>query len=223
MQYDVAEIFTSVQGEGVHTGVPMTFIRLVGCTVGKTICHFCDTDFDKAYPWKGGGRFRPSELIPFIHAKHVCISGGEPFNWDLRDLWHELRHLTVHVETSGTVLPEYLVCPQPYADRTYIDHDETAKTQPIWITVSPKPGYLGKMIDMANEIKVIVPGLGNDERWPTLVDAKHWASIGKPVYLQPRNHKDKIDPLNLALVNQLVLDNPELRLSTQVHKFLNVR
>lgn len=40
MTYQVNEIFTSVQGEGVLTGSPATFIRLQGCTVG---CPWCDS------------------------------------------------------------------------------------------------------------------------------------------------------------------------------------
>ena len=35
MNYRLAEIFTSVQGEGGFTGAPMTFIRMAGCNVGK--------------------------------------------------------------------------------------------------------------------------------------------------------------------------------------------
>lgn len=35
IKYPISEIFTSVQGEGVYSGVMMTFIRLAGCTVGK--------------------------------------------------------------------------------------------------------------------------------------------------------------------------------------------
>lgn len=35
--YPVAEIFHSLQGEGVYTGTPMMFIRLAGCNVGEYI------------------------------------------------------------------------------------------------------------------------------------------------------------------------------------------
>lgn len=38
--YQVNEQFVSIQGEGMFTGIPATFIRLQGCTVG---CPWCDS------------------------------------------------------------------------------------------------------------------------------------------------------------------------------------
>lgn len=40
MNYQVNEIFTSIQGEGVLAGAPSTFIRLQGCPVA---CKWCDS------------------------------------------------------------------------------------------------------------------------------------------------------------------------------------
>lgn len=40
MQYPINEMFQTLQGEGVYTGVPAIFIRLQGCPVG---CSWCDT------------------------------------------------------------------------------------------------------------------------------------------------------------------------------------
>ena len=38
----LAEIFYSIQGEGMWTGTPAVFVRLAGCNLA---CDFCDTDY----------------------------------------------------------------------------------------------------------------------------------------------------------------------------------
>lgn len=217
MTYQVAERFKAVQGEGVYAGTPMAFIRFVGCSVGKKICHHCDTDFDKTYPWKGGGEYTKGELFEWVgETRHICLTGGEPLNQDLFPFCRETFH-TIHIETSGTVAP-------PWKIPSY-----------HWVTVSPKPGWLESMITRADEIKVIVPGLGTDQslnatigsgptgRWPTLQDALLWAASGKIVYLQPRNAKLDINQENLRLCEELVQEHPSLRLSVQLHKVLRSR
>lgn len=201
--YKIAEKFKSVQGEGMYCGTPMAFIRFVGCSVGKTICHHCDTDFDKEYAWLGGGVFDEDQLLTWAKPyQHICLTGGEPLDQDLRPFLD--KGFFTHVETSGTVYRDW-------ASR--ICH----------VCVSPKPGYQESVVARADEIKVIVPGLGNGDGWPTLNDALEWASAGKVVFLQPRNAKHDVNALNLALCEKLVNENPSLRLSVQMHKVLRVR
>lgn len=149
--YRVAEKFKSVQGEGVYAGTPMAFIRFVGCSVGKKICQHCDTDFDTTMPWRGGGEFSAERLMQWAEPyQHICFTGGEPLDQDLYSFLHHAENSTVfHVETSGTKpLPEK----GPLASRSN-----------SWICVSPKPGFLEDVVLAADEVKVIVPGLGTDE------------------------------------------------------------
>ena len=42
MNLTVNEIFYSIQGESVHSGLPCTFIRLTGCNLR---CSYCDTRY----------------------------------------------------------------------------------------------------------------------------------------------------------------------------------
>jgi 7-carboxy-7-deazaguanine synthase len=209
VKYPVAEKFISVQGEGLYTGTPMAFIRLVGCSVGQKVCTACDTDFDKTYPKLGGGVFEVEELVKWARAVPIInITGGEPLDRLLKplvDAAHE-EGLRVHVETSGTV--------------QYEGHRHGSIN---WITVSPKPGYLSTMIGLASELKVILGGLGEGEGWPTLEQAIGWAQNDHLVYLQPRNHKNQIDDHNMQEAIALVLKHPELRLSTQFHKYVFAR
>jgi 7-carboxy-7-deazaguanine synthase len=210
MKYPIAERFKSIQGEGLYTGTPMAFIRFVGCSVGKNVCSACDTDFEQVYSQKGGGLYDEQELVDWaLPYSHVCFTGGEPLDRILHPIISAIHKakLYCHIETSGTVHPSWL---------RDVPYD--------WITVSPKPGYLLSMIERADEIKLILGGLGSGEGWPTLEDAISWASERrKLVYIQPRNFKDSISPVNLQAAAEAVNAFPNLRLSAQLHKFLEVR
>lgn len=223
MQYMISEKFKSVQGEGVFAGTPMAFIRFVGCSVGKKVCHACDTDFEKMHGYRGGGMFDVDELIMWAHPyDHICLTGGEPLDQTgLNEIVERAVMLgrtgpsgvpftMVHIETSGTKSLSEELRNSQHAGR-------------VWICVSPKPGFLETSVMGANEIKVIVPGLGKEEDWPTIGDALRWADAGRTVFLQPRNAKHTVDADNLALCQDLVLQHPRLRLSTQLHKVLHVR
>ncbi len=178
MKYPLAEKFKGVvQGEGLYTGTPMAFLRFVGCSVGKTICVHCDTAFERMNLSLGGGLHTVDELVHWvIPYEHVCLTGGEPLDRDLSPLIHAFsKHdIRVHIETSGTIYP-------PWLDSKFLH------TASVWLCVSPKPGWKQEMIDVADEVKVILGGLGDGPSWPTIEHAVKWADEGKLVFLQPRN------------------------------------
>ncbi len=250
-RYPLAERFHAPQGEGIHAGVQMAFLRLVGCSVGKGICTNCDTEFDKAYPALGGGLYDPAEILDWVgDDRHVCLTGGEPLDRDLRPLLIALAfdgRKDVHLETSGTVRPDWLDPARPpgrkapYARLGQGSHVLAVELGgvlghydvPLWITVSPKPGYLKSMVeDVADEVKVILRldkdlgflgGLGTGPGWPTVEDAVRWADDGKLVYVQPVNAAHEVDGIMLDRVLAIVARHPQLRISPQIHKFMMVR
>ncbi len=72
----ITETFLSLQGEGQHTGLPCTFIRLTGCALR---CNYCDTE----YAFHGGAWKSFDELHQFVvekGARLVQITGGEPLH-----------------------------------------------------------------------------------------------------------------------------------------------
>ncbi|NCW27475.1 MAG: 7-carboxy-7-deazaguanine synthase QueE [Verrucomicrobia bacterium] len=107
----VAEIFHSIQGEGLLAGVPSVFIRTSGCNLR---CHWCDTPYAS---WKPEG---PEMSVPDILEKispwnchHIVLTGGEPMiARDLPALASALKkegkHITI--ETAGTVAPKRIAC-----------------------------------------------------------------------------------------------------------------
>ena len=244
INYPVAEKFFSIQGEGSYTGTPMAFIRLVGCSVGKLVCANCDTDFERMNTDKGGGLFTPEELKEWVFSggiEHVCITGGEPLDRDIRPLLFTLTDdgpVMCHIETSGTVCPDWM---KPLWGYHLLDFHPTFGLHlvqrldgewdnfPLWITVSPKPGYIDFMVEaIADEIKIIYTGLGDRttrdrDGWPNLSMANFWsAELGRLVYLQPCNRKNEIDQEALQEVMEVIQKNPNLRLSVQLHKMLSI-
>ena len=73
----ISEIFKSIQGEGIHAGIPMTFIRFQGCPWD---CWWCDSRYtwDKA----GGYVISPKEAAARaafpLEESWVVLTGGEP-------------------------------------------------------------------------------------------------------------------------------------------------
>lgn len=244
--YPFAETFHAPQGEGQFCGTQMTFLRLVGCSVGKGTCTHCDTDFDAVLPTMGGGMLTPEEVLALVGTdRHVCLTGGEPLDRDLRPLLTALMidgRKAVHVETSGTKWPDWLdrsgpIPGAPRHTRTEgrrfnhaIGHETSDGTvgwydyEALWVTISPKPGFHEEMVRVvADEVKVILGGLGDGPGWPTLDDAVRWADMGKLVFVQPRNGTNDVDRARLDSALKIVSLHPQLRISPQVHKFLRVR
>jgi 7-carboxy-7-deazaguanine synthase len=107
----ISEIFHSIQGEGLLTGVPSVFVRTSGCNLR---CNWCDTPYASWNP-EGTARTIPQIVaeIEKYPARHVVLTGGEPMiAKDVRTLATEIRALGRHltIETAATVAPEGIAC-----------------------------------------------------------------------------------------------------------------
>lgn len=103
----VSEIFFSIQGEGIHIGLPTVFLRLFACDLR---CSWCDTMYAVE-----GTDFREMETgevlgkILEYGCSRVCITGGEPLIQ--REAVEEVteflleRGFVVVLETSGNKKP----------------------------------------------------------------------------------------------------------------------
>jgi organic radical activating enzyme len=101
-QFQINEIFSSLQGEGPAIGRPATFVRFSGCNLS---CSYCDTDHEGAMP---------SELAAIIERveggpERVIITGGEPLlaGETLVELAEAVVDTgrIVDIETNGTIAP----------------------------------------------------------------------------------------------------------------------
>ncbi len=86
----IAEIYKSVQGEGLLTGTPSVFVRVSGCNLR---CWFCDTPFTSWAP--EGSDIAVDEIVAQVEewdCRHVVLTGGEPMLFaELLPLADQLR------------------------------------------------------------------------------------------------------------------------------------
>lgn len=220
--YKVNELFQTIQGEGVYTGVPAIFVRLQGCDVG---CAWCDTKHtwevdlvkqsdlilltDKSNESDRWADASAKDIVDEIKrlgytANLIVITGGEPCMYDLRELTQVLHEMgfETQVETSGTY--PILVDAQ------------------TWVTLSPKVNMRGKKevlksaLIRSNEIKHPV---GTEKDIEQLDELLHQLKSveDKTICLQPISQKPKAT----ALCMQTCIER-NWRLSVQVHKYLQI-
>jgi len=213
--YQIAEIFDSIQGEGYDAGMPQTFIRFAGCSVGRylnsgepgvaTCTAFdgttfsCDTDYRKTQT------LSIDEIIEQIKYPAVCLTGGEPCDRDLSALINRLPATThVHLETSGTVWRDWL-----------LDCD--------WIVVSPKKDWKLSVLEEAHEIRFLYD-VNFPEDSEQLMDAIAKAATAQTwVYVSPISYRSQLNQANIEATLALLDKHPGWRLSLQMHKVIGVR
>ncbi|MBL0561297.1 7-carboxy-7-deazaguanine synthase QueE [Aeromonas hydrophila] len=222
MHYPINEIFQTIQGEGVFTGLPAIFVRLQGCPVG---CPWCDTRhtwvvdparevgvqavLDCSNESDGWSKMSTEQILASFQqlgyqARHVVITGGEPCLYDLQDLSTALIEAgyQVQIETSGT--------------------SEIQTHEQTWVTVSPKINMKGGLpvlvsaLERANEIKHPVATERHVEELDALLAT---ASLRENVViaLQPISQKPRATQLAMATC---IARN--WRLSIQTHKYLDI-
>ena len=168
--YRVKEIFgPTLQGEGLHAGMPCLFVRLAGCnawdgrpeTRAASACPYCDTDF------RGGESMDTAQILARLQplrpagAGLGCVlTGGEPLLQADAGLLAALGEAFawVDIETNGT-----RVCPPRPAN--------------VFISCSPKR--------LADQPVVVAP-----DWWKVLVpDQEGFLDValasGRSVFVQP--------------------------------------
>ncbi len=211
MAYSVKEIYSTIQGEGLHTGRPSVFLRFSGCNLWsgreedrkKSICDFCDTDFLGTDGENGDKYGSPEELAQIVGKlwiknstarPFVVCTGGEPLLQLDQPLIQALHRFgfEIAVETNGTL---------------------KVPTDIDWITVSPKAN--AEIVQKkGDELKFVFPQEDLDPRQFDGLDFGHF-------FIQPMDGPDLEH--NTALATEFCRNNPIWRLSIQMHKVIGVR
>lgn len=201
-QYTVNEIFFSLQGEGMRAGTANIFTRFTGCNLKCDIepgplspgGFACDTEF------ASGRKMTAEEIVEFSRklsptCNWMILTGGEPgLQLDMPLL--DYLHgsgYKVAIETNGTI-----------ALPPSID----------WITLSPKVAEHAVKQLTAHELKY-VRGLGQAVPRP--------AATADHKLISPAFEGNDLDQDVLRWCTNLVKENPEWRLSCQLHKMWRVR
>ncbi len=207
--YRVKELFgPTIQGEGLHAGMPCVFVRLAGCNAwdgrpesrAASACPYCDTDF------RGGSAMDLATLMAGLTAllpavpMGCVLSGGEPLLQADAQLLAALgaSFAWVDVETNGT-----RPCPMRPAN--------------VFVSCSPK-AVPGQPIVVAPDWwKILIPDQS------TFIERA--LASGKPVFVQPTcpdsGPGGPIYAANLASCVQWCTTRG-CRLSLQLHKYAGV-
>lgn len=105
-KYKVAEIFTSINGEGTRAGELAVFVRLCGCNLR---CSYCDTMWansaNASYTEMTACEIRKAVLETGV--KNLTLTGGEPLNAEYaKELLEELLQddsISAEIETNGSI------------------------------------------------------------------------------------------------------------------------
>lgn len=196
-QLPIMESFYTIQGEGNYAGTPAYFIRLGGCDIG---CHWCDVK--ESWDENTHPKMSIDQIINEIpkEVKLVVITGGEPCMYDLTTLTSKLKSkgIQTNLETSGA-----------YEIKGAFD----------WICLSPKKRKLPleSSLKKAHELKIIIY---NQDDFKFAEHFANQVSSSCKKYLQVEWSK-RNQFQNKIL--DYVMKNPTWNISTQIHKYLNIR
>ena len=196
-EYDIVEIFHSVQGEGAKSGIPHVFVRFGKCNLA---CEWCDTDFNT---YEKMTVEMIVERVLGFKCNNVIYTGGEPLLNDLWPLSRELKKHDIHLscESNGTVkIPEGLldwICISP-KDQEYPNVSIKQRTGDELKCV-----YVGQDLGMYEELK---QGFDYLFLQPCYIETESVEWNGK----------------NFAITESVVKNNPEWRLSLQTHKWMQI-
>jgi len=185
----IAEVYSSLQGEGQFAGTPSVFVRTTGCNLR---CWFCDTPFTS---WKPEGpQVSVADLLRQATAfglEHVVLTGGEPLLQPDCVLFCDALIRAGHfvtIETAGTVfrsVPASLMSISPKlanssparvgsaeAARWQARHEQTRTNREVIARLIQSAPYQFKfVVDEPSDLREVCDYLAD---WPQVPPERVW-------------------------------------------------
>ena len=200
----VAEIYKSLEGEGMDIGLPMTFVRITGCPLRCTWCDQPEAFFEGEEMTLDAILDRVREL----GAPRVCVTGGEP-------LAHKQCHTLLQrlldaghrivLETSGA----FPIDPLPQSEDLCISLDIKCPASGMedrnrWENLPH--------LRSGDQAKFVIVDRG-DYEYARGVLSKH--DLACPVVMQPEGGREM-----KPLAEWVLEDGLEVRVLPQLHKII---
>lgn len=199
-QYQINDLFWTLQGEGHFTGRRALFIRLPYCNYD---CPWCDTEYNSYKTWS------EPQLEAFLlqePARFAVITGGEPlFHKDLPQILNLLKKHGFYIacETNGSQKPP--------------DEIDFVTTSPKRYTKGKLPPYFvhSNIETKTSEWKYVV-----DSQFDFSILERHQPYRQGVYYsLSPEFTDFK---KNTSRIISYIQENPIWRLSLQTHKWIGI-
>ena len=222
MKAKVAEVFKSIQGEGIYQAKMQVFIRFFGCNLH---CSFCDTH-PASYQ-----QLTVSELLDMVLSysdyHSISLTGGEPLLWAgyLKELLKELKNAgkITYLETNG-LLTDSLREVIDFVDIIAMDFKlpSAAKTGNLW---GKHRSFFKVAVSSGKKVfvKVVVTEDARDEDIFQAAKIIKEAKKKVPFILQLAHpNEEKARPLALRF-QKILFPDIEAKIMIQLHKLLGVK
>ncbi|MBN1282682.1 MAG: 7-carboxy-7-deazaguanine synthase QueE [Proteobacteria bacterium] len=238
-QAHISEIFSSVQGEGLCAGTPMTFVRFAGCSLR---CAYCDTEGSRRVGLKFRVETPPrsrrfsvcanpvsaeslSDILAPFDDGYVSVTGGEPLEQAefLAEWLPGVSKKKVLLETNG-VLPRQLKLVLPWVDIVSMDIKLPSSTCGVarW---EEHGRFLRALVDSGRDayLKVVLTAGTSDSDVERAISAARSSGGAFPIFLQPASETPSFDAAVpgerlLAIARSFSAEFPDVRVMPQMHR-----
>jgi 7-carboxy-7-deazaguanine synthase len=241
----IVEIFSSLQGEGIYAGQPMTFVRFQRCNMK---CAYCDTPQGLCHheecqvespPTSGNFTTVPNpvsatalcDILGSFEDDTLSLTGGEPLEQaEFLAAWlpSQVQGKRILLETNGT-LHEELKAVLPYTHVVGMDIKLPSSTgcRPRW---KDHATFLKAVVASGREVytKIVITGRTTDRDIQEAIGLISQANKYVPTVIQPASptltFHQTVKPSRIKAVERLCRAYlPDVRVLPQLHKKWGVR